>query len=264
MTTIHVKAKFENVCKRFQMEDTTTYVEFLKKLQEMYSIQNAFYIKYIDEDNDQIVLSNEEEYKEAVHVAKDSKVFKIFITVDYSKPVEEIKVFLGNAYTETEKVVHQFVEKLQDKETHEHIKKSLGEFGIMVQGGALTAYNTTQQAISSLQNKIVPKTEDLTNFEDVVVNVEDEEFIKEDEASVEKEESKPQQKVVPNFEEKKEGQSWMVLEQSEELPKQVEQFSNELSFLEQMGFVDTQKNINLLNDNQGDITKVVQILLSEK
>ena len=249
MTTIHVKAKFENVCKRFQMESTTTYEEFLKKVQEMYSIQNAFYIKYLDEESDQVVLSNEEEYIEAVHVAKETKVFKIFITVDYSKPLEEIKVFLGNAYSETEKVVNQFVEKLQDTETHEQIKKSLSEFGYMVQGGALTAYASTQQAFNSLQNKIVPKTGGITNLEDLEVNVEEQ---TEDVKVEEKEVQKPKE------------ENWMVLSQSS-LPKEEEkQFENELTFLSQMGFVDTEKNIELLNQNQGDITKVVQILLSEK
>jgi hypothetical protein len=266
MTTIHVKAKFENVCKRFSIESTMSYQDFMTKIHTLYSIQNACYIKYVDDENDQIVISNEEEYLEAIHVAKDTKVFKIFISVDYSKPLQDFVGYLEKGYVETEKVVNQVIDKLNDTKTHDQIKKSLSQFGIMVQDGAMSAYTTTQYALNNLQAKMSKKNI-LSDLDDVEVEVEDSIPL---ETPKEEEEMFPEvyQKVQPTQQQIVPEENWMVLSQSEvkETNSQPEgipsKYENELTFLSQMGFVDCEKNVQLLDDNEGDITKVVQILLN--
>ncbi|XP_047138006.1 protein PF3D7_1417600 isoform X1 [Hydra vulgaris] len=75
-----VKAHYGNVVKRFSISFLFTYVKLICMLKELLEIDFITNLKFMDEENDLITVSTEEEFKEALKtVSKTDGILKLFV-----------------------------------------------------------------------------------------------------------------------------------------------------------------------------------------
>src|SRR5687768_7086918 len=116
MSTVHIKAKYEENIRRFQINPNISFKEFTDLILSVF--QNTFKLdkvifKYQDDEKDFIDLSSDDELKEAIRISTKTNGF-LRINIENGTTVlqnptimKEVQKFLSNAVEESNKVLNQ-------------------------------------------------------------------------------------------------------------------------------------------------------------
>ncbi|XP_065656368.1 uncharacterized protein LOC100206706 isoform X4 [Hydra vulgaris] len=127
-----VKAHYGNVVRRFSISFLLTYAKLISMLKELLEIDFIANLKFMDEENDLITVSTEEEYKEALKtVSKTDGILKLFVNDGYTVPqLHNKKPQLHNKKdTNQDKTIKECKFDLNTDSTgFQHIQSSKNEF----------------------------------------------------------------------------------------------------------------------------------------
>lgn len=198
----HVKAKFEGQCRRFKVNSTLTFKQFLIQIESMFqksfSLENVTF-KYVDDENDIVDLTNEEEYKEAIRITETTKdkLFRVVIEKLGTKPhgpnvMKEVQQFFTKTFEESNKVLNQenfkhayetILSKLNDLEAQRRFQETVNQIGSILNNVTSTSI---QESLSNVFEQFYPQQP---------IVFEKKEEIKQDPIEEKKEEKKVEKKV---------------------------------------------------------------------
>jgi len=87
--------------RRIRIPNGTTYLMLRQKLIELFGSNNLpqnFIIKYLDDEEDNISITNELEFKEALNFAATTGILKLLIPSEPGKPIKELPLNQDNQY----------------------------------------------------------------------------------------------------------------------------------------------------------------------
>lgn len=121
---VHFKVTFNDTIKRFRAEEDVSFEKFMSLLTDSFSVKlnlQNYNIKYTDQDNDKVSVTNQKEFEEALYIATTK--------LDYTlKFIIEKRKTTGTEHPLKEKKVEKkekLEKKLEKKEKEENMKKRM-------------------------------------------------------------------------------------------------------------------------------------------
>jgi hypothetical protein len=81
---IIVKAKYQEDIRRLTLDKVPSFNELTASLSQLFpNLPIPFVVKYLDEDEDTVTISTDMELAEAIRLASDTNVLRLFLTRKY-------------------------------------------------------------------------------------------------------------------------------------------------------------------------------------
>jgi len=266
-----VSFKLDKEVKKLPLQVMPSIVTIRGIVESMFNIHPDFpyKLKYVDEEGDYLFIQNTLDLDTALQIVKAKEHRNIHLPLIISlyeeleqeeKKIESVSTILGHLDTQINNILNSMNQYLTEKEIEQRLNNVVQNCSSKLSKFSSNAQQTLNSIKDSVQLESYNMEDRLVRFKNKISNL-------------------PQMIQLPTSQAREErdlkakepvlslSQIFMKVkpkvskdEVSENVAYPREKFENDFKLLEDMGFVDFGRNIDLLEKHQGDIVKVVSEL----